>query len=142
MTGTHGLGSSTGLAMRRIRGGTHVCSTTGLSHLGRLDAGSLTALTPCCWTVGSYRTPLQGGEAQSEVRHSGSWVEGLQACKEVRAVWFSGSWAFRRCWDAAEELRTEWRPSGVLDLAQSQGRKRGDALAGPIGESFAGLRWA
>lgn len=38
------------------------------------------------------------------------------------AVWFSGSWASRHHWNAAEELRTEWESEG-LDIAQDQGRK-------------------
>lgn len=40
-------------------------------------------------------------ETQPELAH------GSRACKEAGDIWFLGSWPFRHCWDAAEELRTE-----------------------------------
>jgi hypothetical protein len=43
----------------------------------------------------------RGGEAQSEVLGTAGAAGGgcPQACREARAVWFSGSWASRRCWE-------------------------------------------
>lgn len=85
--------------------------------------GSLTTLT-------AYRTLLQGrrvlghraapghrssgGEAQSEAQDRQSWLGSPEACKEAWDVWFSVSWAFRCRWDAGEELRTEWGPTGWI----------------------------
>lgn len=43
-----------------------------------------------------------------------------------RGVWFSGFWASRHLWDAAEELKTEWGHAGAEE------EKRG-APAGPSG---------
>lgn len=60
---------------------------------------------------GKPRTRLQG------VGKHGQGCPGLQG---GRAIWFSGSWASRHCWDAEEKLRTELGSSGMY-LARSQG---------------------
>lgn len=67
--------------------------------------------------------------------HSWSCFRGPWACKEARAVWFSGTWASRRRWDAVKEMRTERGTSG-LDLAWGRGGKEGSTLVSPVGESL------
>ena len=41
----------------------------------------------------------RGGEAQSEVRGSLSWLRVLQICKDAGAIWFSGSQTPRHHWE-------------------------------------------
>jgi hypothetical protein len=133
--------------LRACRGnGSRVCSATGLSHLGRQDAGVLTTLMLLpgeCQAMGKQWDTAPGvGKHSLRSWVSWSWVGGLQACKEVRNIWFSGSWAPRRHWEPWKSW--VWsRCRGARFSPGTEGEKRGELRLDPLGrESLACSRVA
>ena len=60
-------------------------------------------------------TLLWGGKEKSEFPGElEEMTQGFQSCTEAKDFRFSDSWTPQTLLDAAEELRTEWRPSDWL----------------------------
>jgi hypothetical protein len=110
----------------------------GSGRSGRQDTGILTVLTwrsrLARWVPG-YGKPRDTtpGVGKPNLRSQGrpELSRESQACKEVGAIWFSGSWAPRRCWMP----RKSWEPSGSPRAGSSPGPrgKRGELQLDPLG---------
>lgn len=83
-------------------------------------------LTPCHHQAGVLLREVKGHRSRGGEAHSLKHRTQLELAWGFlglqRAVWFSGSLASRCRWDATEELRMEWGPTG-LNLARAEGEE-------------------
>lgn len=98
---SHWLFSSCILHLPCRVNGVPVCSTTRPRLFRDTGCGSFDCAYPtpspvrCQSTRKTRDTPPAVGEGSLRL----AWGRGPQACREAGTIWFSGSWAPRRCWE-------------------------------------------
>jgi hypothetical protein len=110
--------------------GSHICSAKGLRLLREVGCRKFWLCLPHAdagWVLGYWKllhTTLGVGEHSLRSQGPQSWLGGPQACKEARAIWFSGSWAPRH----HLEPQKSWEEWGVCGLDIPQDRRGKGAL--------------